>query len=79
MGYAIVYLGKGRAYPRHSHPWPHINYVVGGKGYLYLDGQEHSIETGAVAYVPGGVKHQFSNQGEDDFVFICIVPEEGEV
>lgn len=68
---------KGNS-PRHVHPWPHINYVLSGKGVLYLDGKENVLEEGSVAYVPAGVEHQFTGTGERDLVFICIVSEEGD-
>jgi quercetin dioxygenase-like cupin family protein len=71
-------LGENGHSPCHIHAWPHINYIVSGQGSLYLDGQEHPLEKGSVAYVPGGVEHQFKNQGSEDFCFICIVPEEGD-
>lgn len=68
---------KGQT-PRHSHSWPHINYIVSGEGTLFLDGKEYSVEKGGTAYVPGGAEHQFINCGEQEFTFICIVPEEGD-
>ena len=34
---------KGNS-PRHTHPWPHINYVVSGRGVLYIDGKENVLE-----------------------------------
>ncbi len=72
-------LAEGGNTPRHSHPWPHINYVVGGTGTLFLDGKDYEVEAGHVAYIPGGAEHQFKNRGKQDFVIICIVPEEGDV
>lgn len=72
-------LTPGGHTPRHSHAWPHINYVVSGKGTLFLEGQEHGLESGSVAYVPGGSEHQFMNKGDQEFSFICIVPEEGDI
>lgn len=65
--------------PRHNHPWPHINYIIGGKGKLFLDGKENEIEAGSYAYVPSGETHQFQNTGDEVLEFICIVPEEGHV
>lgn len=65
--------------PRHAHPWPHINYIVSGKGILYLDGNEYEVQAGSVAYVPDNKEHQFKNAGSDDFAFICIVPEQGDL
>nr|WP_243236935.1 cupin domain-containing protein [Heliobacterium chlorum] len=71
-------LGQDGQTPKHSHPWPHINYILSGKGTLFLDGKEQAVESGSVAYIPGDEEHQFRNVGDEDFVFICIVPEEGD-
>jgi quercetin dioxygenase-like cupin family protein len=71
-------LEPGGHTPRHSHAWPHINYITEGRGLLHLDGVDHEVEEGSFAYVPGGATHQFSNVADDTFAFICIVPEEGE-
>ena len=71
-------IGKGGNTPRHKHPWPHINYVVEGKGILYMDGKEYEVKKDCVAYVPSNVEHQYINTGDEDFVIICIVPREGE-
>jgi quercetin dioxygenase-like cupin family protein len=64
--------------PRHAHPWPHINYVIAGRGKLHIDGVDHEVTAGSYALVPAGARHQFANTGDDLFRFICIVPEEGE-
>jgi len=68
---------KGNS-PKHTHPWPHINFIVSGKGTLDMDGKKYDLETGSFAYVPANKEHQYLNATEEDFVFICIVPEEGE-
>ncbi|MDO0823792.1 cupin domain-containing protein [Desulfosporosinus nitroreducens] len=71
-------LGQGGYTPRHTHPWPHINYILEGTGSLYLDGQDYALEAGSFAFVPSNELHQFTNTGEGRFAFICIVPEEGD-
>lgn len=71
-------LGVEGYTPRHSHPWPHINYIISGQGILYLDGREIAVKPGSVAYVPDNLEHQFKNNGTEVFSFICIVPEEGD-
>jgi len=75
----VFELGVDGYTPRHSHPWPHINYILKGKGILHLDGVDHEIEEGSYAYVPGDKMHQFSNRGTELFSMICIVPEEGDL
>ena len=71
-------LAEGGNTPRHSHAWPHINYIVSGSGILHKAGTDHQVSSGSVAYVPPGTEHQFKNAGNEDFAFICIVPEEGD-
>ena len=64
--------------PKHQHPWPHINYMIAGKGILHIDGQDYEVEEGSYAFVPPNKIHQFKNNGSEKFTFICIVPEEGD-
>jgi quercetin dioxygenase-like cupin family protein len=64
--------------PRHAHPWPHINFIMCGRGLLYAEGKETALEEGSIAYVPSNAEHQFSSTTDEDFAFICIVPEEGD-
>ena len=73
----VIELGPGGYSPRHSHPWPHINYMIEGKGVLFIEGKEHAVEAGSYAYVPSDKDHQFRNAGDGMFRFICIVPKEG--
>lgn len=74
----IFTLKDGGNTPRHTHPWPHINYIISGFGTLILEGKEIPVEAGSVAYVPSGADHQFMSSSNNDFSFICIVPEEGD-
>ena len=71
-------LGQGGYAPRHCHPWPHIMYVVEGEGNLFMEGKDYPLRSGSVAYVPSDSEHQVSNTGDHPFIFICIVPTEGE-
>ena len=73
----VFEVGVGGHTPKHTHPWPHINYIISGEGILHLDGEDHKLEAGSFAYVPAGKLHQFQNKGHENFEFICIVPEEG--
>jgi len=69
---------KGGCSPLHAHDWPHIVFIVEGDGVLYLDGDEYPIRAGSVMFIPGGKEHQLTQKGEANFVFMCIVPKEGE-
>ncbi len=75
----VIELGKGGYSPKHTHDWPHINYVLEGSGSLHINGKDTPIEAGSYAYVPAGSLHQYKNEGSGMFRFICIVPEEGHI
>lgn len=62
--------------PKHTHDWPHINFIVKGEGILHMNGTDHPVKSGSVAYVPNNVEHQFKGV-TDEFQFICIVPKDG--
>jgi len=72
-------LGKDGYSPKHSHPWKHIVYIVKGEGVLLIDNIEYPVSGDSVAVVPGDTVHQFSQKGEEEFVFMCIVPPEGDI
>lgn len=65
--------------PKHSHDWPHINYIIEGEGELMIDGKINQVSAGSYAYIPSNTIHQFTNVGNSVFKFICIVPKEGHV
>lgn len=75
----VIELGKEGYTPKHAHAWPHINYVLEGKGVLHMEGEDTPVEAGAYAYVPADKRHQYKNTGESVFRFICIVPKEGHI
>ena len=70
-------LKPGGFTPKHGHDWPHINYVLKGKGTLFLEGKEQEISEGSIAYVEKNETHQFKNTGDEELKFICIVPKRG--
>lgn len=74
----VFTMDAGGHTPKHQHPWPHINYIISGKGELEIDGKVNPVEAGSVAFVPDNIEHQFRNASDEPFSFICIVPNTGE-
>lgn len=72
-----IELEAGGYSPLHTHPWPHINYIIEGEGVVCINGEEKPIKKGSVAFIPPGETHQFKNTGKDKLEFLCIVPKEG--
>lgn len=73
----VIELGVDGHSPKHSHPWPHINYMIEGEGVVMIDGVDHPVKAGSYSYVPSNLIHQFRNTSNVPFKFICIVPKEG--
>jgi quercetin dioxygenase-like cupin family protein len=60
--------------PRHQHDYEHEVVVVEGRARLESDGRFREINPGDVAYIPPNVLHQFVNEAEVPFKFLCLVP-----
>jgi quercetin dioxygenase-like cupin family protein len=74
----VFRIAPGGHTPRHQHDWEHVNYIISGKGKLFLDGKEYEVSEKDFAFVPPNALHQFQNPFDQDFEFICIVPNKGE-
>jgi quercetin dioxygenase-like cupin family protein len=74
----VFKIKPGGHTPDHQHDWEHVNYVIAGRGRLMIDGTVHEVAEKDFAFVPPNSRHQFQNPYDEDFEFICIVPNKGE-
>lgn len=71
----MIEIEPGGSTPYHQHESEHEVYVLDGKGKLIdLNGKEYPLNEGTVVYVQPMEKHQFKNDGENIFRFLCIIP-----
>lgn len=73
----VFRIAPGGYTPHHRHDWEHVNYVIRGKGSLTVGEQTSEISENDFAFVPPNTMHQFRNPYDEDFEFICIVPNRG--
>jgi len=73
----VFRINLGGFTPRQQHDWEHVYYIMKGKGALTIDGETREVIAGDFALVPPNTMHQFRNPSDEDFEFICIVPERG--
>jgi quercetin dioxygenase-like cupin family protein len=52
-------MDRGKCTPLHTHPADETMYVVDGEILMHLDGVEHEVASGGVAFAPRGVPHAF--------------------
>jgi quercetin dioxygenase-like cupin family protein len=67
-------VAPGGKTPLHTHAWEHEVYILGGKGIIIYEGEEHPFSAGSVIFVPPTKEHSFVNTGTMDLEFLCIVP-----
>jgi quercetin dioxygenase-like cupin family protein len=67
-------VAPGGHTPRHSHNYEHEVYVVEGRGRVEQDGELRELKAGDVVYVRPNALHQFTNDSEAPFAFLCMVP-----
>jgi quercetin dioxygenase-like cupin family protein len=70
----MIEIAPGGHSPRHAHPYEHENFVVEGRGRVWLNGEWHALTPGDVAFVPGDEEHMYENTGELPFKFLCGIP-----
>ena len=51
---------------------------LSGTGFVIVEGKPLEIPPMGWAHVPGGIVHGYENPGPEPFVFLCIVPTEGD-
>jgi len=57
-----------------SHPWEHEIFVGKGKGIVKGSNEEHTLAAGDTVYIAPNEYHQFINDDEVTFGFICVIP-----
>jgi quercetin dioxygenase-like cupin family protein len=60
--------------PFHKHSWEHEVFVLKGKGILVTESENLPLKKDDAAFVPLDEKHQFKNDSDEKFAFICVVP-----
>ena len=67
-------VAPGGFTPLHHHPYEHEIYVVEGQGEVYEGGKPHKISKGDVVLVSPNEVHQFKNNSDQPFKFLCLIP-----
>jgi quercetin dioxygenase-like cupin family protein len=67
-------IKAGGGMPPHTNRVEHEQYVLQGKAQIGIGNETYTVETGQAIYIPAGIPHWYQNNGEDDFLFLCLVP-----
>ena len=67
-------VAPGGHTPRHQHNYEHEVIVTGGSARLEYEGTFHELASGDILMIEPNRMHQFTNHGQSDLTFICLVP-----
>lgn len=70
----IFEIKPGSSTPFHSHEWEHEVFVLSGRGKVKDERGETQVGEGDFVFVAPDERHCFTNAGDDNLRFICVIP-----
>jgi quercetin dioxygenase-like cupin family protein len=67
-------MEPGGGMPEHTNTVEHEQYVLRGHANIGIGKEEFEVRAGDVVFIPKGVPHWYQNIGEEDFEFLCLIP-----
>ena len=67
-------MEPGGGMPRHTNTVEHEQYVLSGKARIGIAEDVFEVKKGDVVFIPEKVSHWYQNIGDENFEFLCIVP-----
>jgi quercetin dioxygenase-like cupin family protein len=67
-------MGPGGGMPNHTNTVEHEQYVLRGRARIGIGDETFDVQPGDVVFIPEGVPHWYQNVGEEDFEFLCMIP-----
>ena len=60
--------------PVHTNTVEHEQFVLRGHASIGVGAETFEVRAGDVVFIPEGVPHWYQNVGEENFEFLCIIP-----
>lgn len=73
----VVRVRPGGVSADHAHAWEQANYVLSGRGTVALGDDVRPVGPDDFVYVPPGLRHVFTNTGDDDLVLLSTLGPRG--
>ena len=67
-------IQPGGGMPNHTNLVEHEQYVLSGGAEIAIGDTIYHVKQGDVVFIPADVPHWYKNDGEEPFVFLCLVP-----
>jgi quercetin dioxygenase-like cupin family protein len=67
-------MEPGGGMPEHTNTVEHEQYVLRGHANIGIGKEEYEVRAGDVVFIPLGVPHWYQNIGDENFEFLCLIP-----
>lgn len=76
LSVGLYVLPAGGVDPQQPHSEDEVYYVVRGRGYVHVAGEDQAVEAGSVVFVPASVEHRFHTIAEELVIIVFFAPAE---
>ncbi|MDT8341603.1 MAG: cupin domain-containing protein [Longimicrobiales bacterium] len=67
-------MEPGGGMPLHTNSVEHEQYVLRGRATVRIGDAVHRVRAHDVVFIPAGVPHAYTADGDEPFEFLCVVP-----
>jgi len=67
-------IKRGGSMPKHTNTVEHEQFVLRGRACIGINMDVFTVKPGDVVFIPEGAPHWYVNNGDEDFEFLCVVP-----
>jgi quercetin dioxygenase-like cupin family protein len=67
-------MKRGGFMPNHTNTVEHEQFVLRGHASISINGELFTVNAGDVVFIPEGAPHWYVNNADEDFEFLCIIP-----
>lgn len=74
-----IVIKAGGSMPNHTNSVEHEQYVLSGSAEVGIGDAVHYIKQDDVLLIPAGVPHWYKASAEEDYIFICLIPNKEDI
>lgn len=76
MSLGLYTLPAGGVDPQKPHTEDEVYYIVGGRGQIFVGGEDRPVQPGSTVFVAAGVEHRFHAITEELQILVFFAPAE---
>jgi mannose-6-phosphate isomerase-like protein (cupin superfamily) len=73
----VYVLPAGGTDPQSPHTEDEVYYIAGGRGQIFVGGEDRAVKTGDIIFVAKQVEHRFHSIEEELRILVFFAPAEG--